>query len=551
MMRTLPLVLIAVLAAFAFIPASASAQSTVIESSTIENGYPQTLTFKVTARADVPINDVTLRYSIKGRGTSALAKPDDPISPATVVSAEIELDVNSSQAYIPVGSEFTYHWEIQTSDGNVLISPDETFLFLPPDKAWQEVSNDFMVVHYHGDRQSIAESYLRAGTDTYQRIGRDLYGIELTNLPVRVILFADENESNLARPGTGGSFDAAVLTCGTKVTNDILLVIPEGCGSADITDVMRHELGHILNEVAGEGTIAKLPSWLDEGAAVYAQTTPGDYERAFNAAVNGNRLIPFNQMGTPTNDASRVGIFYGQSYFMVRYLIDREGPETFAEFMATIKRGTRFDQALEAVYGFDLAGFEDEFRSSLGLAPIAQPKAAPTQAPQQQEPQPTVAPTRAPQQGSGGGGSERSLGTGTFVIFGVAILFALAAVFSYLVAAMLGNNRVAATAPSGSTAPAPAAWTPPAAAPQTRPAWTLPSKDEAPRYVPPLAAMPPEFEPNAAEPATELEPAVDMSSSASEQQAVPSEAIRDAPAEADDDVAYWARKRDESRQQDS
>ena len=527
MMRTLPLALIALLAAFAFVPATATAQNAVIDSSTIENGYPQALTFKVTARADVPINDITLRYSIKGRGTTALAKPDEAINPATVVSADIELEVNSGQAYIPVGSEFTYHWEIQTTDGNVLISPVEQFLFLPPDQDWQEVSNDFMVVHYHGDRKSIAEAYLDAGTDTYQRIGKDLYGIELTNLPVRVILFADESESNLARPGAGGSFDAAVTTCGTKVTNDILLVIPEGCGSSDITDVMRHELGHILNEVAGEGTIAKLPSWLDEGAAVYAQTTPGDYERAFNAAVNSNRLIPFNQMGIPANDASQVGTFYGQSYFMVRYLIEREGPATFAEFMSTIKRGTRFDQALEAVYGFDLAGFEDEFRSAVGLAPVAQPTAAPTQPQQQQEPGPTSAPTRVPQQSGGGSNNDRSLGTGTFVIFGVAILFALAAVFSYLVATMLGNNRAAAAGTiTVDSAPSPQQWTPPPAPPQAPPAWTLPSRDEAPRYVPPPSESRPEGSGRSASPGN---PTV----------------------EPDDETAFWARKRDESRSDES
>ncbi|HMO54442.1 MAG TPA: peptidase MA family metallohydrolase, partial [Tepidiformaceae bacterium] len=355
MRYSLPALVLALVGALMLFPATASAEP-VIDSSTIENGYPRNLTFKITARGDSPVNDVTLRYSIKGRGTSALAKPANPIVPAAVVSAEIELDVNSSSAYIPVGSLFTYYWEVQSADGSVHVSPEQTFLFLPPDREWREVSNDFMTVHFYGDRESLARSYLDAGADTYQRIGRDLYGIELTNLPVRVILFANQQESELARPGSRGRFDAAVTVCGTKVTNDILLMIPESCGSPDITDVMRHELGHILNEIAGEGALAKLPSWLDEGAAVYAQTSPGGYEAAFNQAVAGNRLIPFNQMGVPTTDANRVGVFYGQAYFMVRYLIDREGEATFAEFMATIKRGTRFDQALQAIYGFDLVG---------------------------------------------------------------------------------------------------------------------------------------------------------------------------------------------------
>ena len=77
-----------------------AAADTVIESSTLVNGYPNTLTFKVTAKADSDITDVTLNYSIKGRGTSALDKPKD-LTPGKNLSAEVVLQVNSSSNYIP------------------------------------------------------------------------------------------------------------------------------------------------------------------------------------------------------------------------------------------------------------------------------------------------------------------------------------------------------------------------------------------------------------------------------------------------------------------
>ena len=432
---------------------------TVVESSIVENGYPKTLTFKLTARADSDITDVTLEYSIKGRGTSALGKPTE-LTPARNLSTAVELQVNSGQSYIPVGSEFTFRWKIETAAGGVYTSPDQQFFFLPPDKDWQSVSNDFMTVYYHGDRATLANAYLKAGEDTYERIGKQLYDVTLTTLPVKVILFANEQESDLARPGTGGSFDAAVTTCGTKVTNDILLLIPIACGSTDRTDTLRHELGHILNETAGEGALGKLPSWLDEGAAVYAQSSPGDYEAAFEAAVRSNRLIPFNQMGNPATTASQVGVFYGQSYFMVKYLIEKDGEQKFGEFMATIKRGARFDDALNRVYGFsDLAAFETEFRASVNLGPAAQPTSAPTRPAQQS--QPTAVPTTAPAgQVNAGKGDDRSLGRGTFVIAGVALLFALAAVFAYLIALMAANSGLEAARRTAPPPPRDEDWRP-------------------------------------------------------------------------------------------
>src|SRR5690606_38675685 len=253
--------------------------------------------------------------------------------------------------------EFVYTWRITGADGSVTITPEERYIHLPPNRDWQTVENDFMRVYYHGDRRNIAEAYLDAGAETYERIGKQLLGIELTQLPVKVILFADEDEMSQAQQGRGETYDAATVTCGTKHTNDIVYVIPVPCGSPDRTDTLRHELGHIINEVAGEGALAKLPSWLDEGTAVLAQSSPGNYEQAFLAAARADRLIPFNQLGQPSNDPALVGVFYGQSWAMVSYLVEKGGPEEFARLFATIKSGTRFDRALEEVYGFDLAGF--------------------------------------------------------------------------------------------------------------------------------------------------------------------------------------------------
>lgn len=454
--RVIALLVATVVAGILFVqPGSAARADSVVDSSTVTNGYPRNLTFKLTAHADADITDVTLSYAIKGRGTSAIGKPTS-FAPGRDISTEVALDVNSSSNYIPVGSEFTFRWLIQTADGATFTSPDQTFFYLPPDRDWKNVSNDFMTVYFHGDREQIANAYLKAGAETYAKIGKQLYGIELTLLPVKVILFADEAESDLARPGSGGRFDAAVTTCGTKVTNDIVLVIPVACGSADRTDTLRHELGHILNETAGEGTLAKLPAWLDEGAAVYAQTSPGDYARAFQTAVNQKQLIGFLQMTQPASNPNQVQLFYGQAWGMVSYLIEKKGsPEQFAQFMKTIKGGQRYDQALKTVYGYaDVAAFENEFRASVGLAPAQQqPTAAPTARPTQQQASPTRTPTRtpipaAPRAGSGDGSG---IGAGTIAIGGVALLFLFAAVMAFLVSMMMANNRKAAAAKASSS----------------------------------------------------------------------------------------------------
>jgi hypothetical protein len=170
--------------------------------------------------------------------------------------------------------------------------------------------------------------------------------------------------------------------------------------------------------------------------------------------VRADRLIPFNQMVVPTSNPQLVGVFYGQAYFMVKFLVAREGPGKFAELMRTMKSGVRYDQAIQRVYGLTMQQFEDAFRAAYGLAPRSAPTAAPTAAPTQrpQQVQPTPAPTKAPAQEGGSAGGDSGADRGLLIILGLAVLLALAAVFSWLVAMLLANNRERGTG-GGPSAP--------------------------------------------------------------------------------------------------
>lgn len=449
--------LFAALFAVVLLPRVAAAD-TQITSSSFTNGFPRNVVFSVSANSDQQIVDATLNYKITGRNSSALGKPNI-FDAGTSVETEVTIPTGGND-YIPVGSEFVYHWEFQLADGTSFSGPEQSQVYLPPGD-WQSVENDIIRVYYQGDRGDIAQTYLDAGQQTYQSIAVDLFDTTLPVLPVKVVLFSDEADLEEARPGGGGgAFDEAVLNCGTKVTSDIVLVINRSCGTPDRTDTFRHEFGHIINEAAGESPLGFLPSWLDEGMAVHAQSAPGDnYLGAFAAAIRANRLIPFDQMGTPSSNANLVNLFYGQAYQMVDFLIQRDGNQQFAEFFATIKAGSRFDVALQQVYGFDLQGFEEAFYQANGLgSPGTTPQAAPTSAGSQSNP--TPGPTRPPlQTGSGSSGDDN---TDLVVIgsVGAAVLFGLLAVFFYLVSSMLANNRKARQ-PVRSEPPPDDEWRPP------------------------------------------------------------------------------------------
>ena len=105
--RLLPFLLVALLPALVFVSVEttrARADAT-FETSTVENGYPKNLTFKLVANAPIEIKDVTLTYSLSGRGPIALAKPEpNSFTPGTKVTTSVIVDTNPNTNWLPVGN---------------------------------------------------------------------------------------------------------------------------------------------------------------------------------------------------------------------------------------------------------------------------------------------------------------------------------------------------------------------------------------------------------------------------------------------------------------
>ncbi|MXY36217.1 MAG: hypothetical protein F4Y54_05505, partial [Dehalococcoidia bacterium] len=214
------------------LPAPASAQSPEF-TTTIENEFPQFLRFRLTATDPGGVTDVSLRYRITGSGTLARAKPEafEPVPAGSDARVEVRISTGTL-GYVPVGSEFVYHWELVLEDGTVLEGESDTFVYLPPGEEWHSAENDFMRVYYHGDRESIALRYLEAAERTYARMGR-LLQTELEIVPVKTVLFASEADLEDAQPNRSEVYDAATFLCGSQVANNIIFVIDRSCGTRD------------------------------------------------------------------------------------------------------------------------------------------------------------------------------------------------------------------------------------------------------------------------------------------------------------------------------
>ncbi len=421
MIRLLPLPLLALLALTVLFLTSAptSAQALTVTDEGAQSLFPDGLEFRVSAESDRPIESVRLRYTVLPDGSRASGVPD--FTAGASVRATFTLAGNEPpQIYLPPGTRVDYYWEVEDAAGNVVTTPQQRIVYEDVRFDWRSLESDGTTVYYYSGSEDDAQAML----DVAQEAIADLS--ELLNatleFPLNVRVYASSDDMRPALQRRSETYESQIITAGVRVSSDTVLVL----GNVSFT-TLRHELAHVVTAVAGEGPFGRLPAWLDEGTAVYAQNDPGGFGGAVERAIDRGNVFTVRGITSYPGDPDKVNLFYGQSWSLVDFLVGTYGEEKFAELFAEIKAGNTTDDALIAVYGFDQDGLENEWRASVGLPPREGPS---------DDDAPDAIPTLPPSDGGDADGPAAPTdgdggGTSGGVIVGLALgILALAAVLA-------------------------------------------------------------------------------------------------------------------------
>jgi len=341
----------------------------------IESDNPTSVGFRLALVSSAGLESARFNYkvlnpdgNVGGSGTAAFA-------PTSTTDVTFQLETINAERYIPVGSELIIEWELTDKDGTTLVTDEERFTFLDARYDWQTRTEGNVTVYWYSGNHGAADTAFIAAASAISD-AEALLQVQVP-YPVKVIVWRSEAEGNLAMRPRGDAFDEQILTGGQRVAPDLLFVFEPN------VDVVRHEAAHIVTKVAGDGPFTRIPSWLDEGTAVYMQTTVGrGYSDAVSFAIQTNTPLNLRSLGGQPNDPGQINLFYGQSGSTVSFLVDEFGEQSFADLYATIKAGSTAADALMTVYGFDTNGLynawrEDNSLPTLEFAPTADSTAAP------------------------------------------------------------------------------------------------------------------------------------------------------------------------------
>src|SRR5690242_16214276 len=335
-------------AALALAPTGADAIT--IEDRGVTIDFPQQIVFRAHMAAGSPIQRVVLEYGVEQLTCGTVtAKALPPITPAPTLDVAWTWDMRKSGAQ-PPGARLWYRWHVTDQAGHEQVSERKQVLWLDQQHAWQSTSKDQLTLHWYSGTQVFAGALLEAAAGALHQL-QQTTGVQDT-APIDLYIYADTSDmrdATLYEPGwTGGQ---AFPTTGIVIIG----IAPDQLDWGKQT--VAHELTHVLVGHLTFSCLSSVPTWLNEGIAVYGEGGPDATMRdQLRAAIAADTLISVPALsGGFSENADKADLSYVESYSLVNYLVSAFGPARMRALFAALHDGRTIAEALQATYNLNLA----------------------------------------------------------------------------------------------------------------------------------------------------------------------------------------------------
>jgi len=331
-------------------------------SSSAQVEFPSRLIFNLSAESDVNITDIRLCYTVD-RVSFAQVTSEVYIEfvPSTTVDVSWTLEMVRIGG-LPPGSSMEYWWTVEDAKSEKIETIPAQVQFNDIRYSWHSLTEGKVTIYWYEEEESFAQELMAAAQQALTKLGQDT-GAELER-PVKLYIYADAQDLQ------GAMIYPQEWTGGVAFTRYGIIAI--GIAPDNLSwgkRAIAHELAHLVIHQMTLNPYSGLPTWLDEGLAVYAEGSLVPlYKAYFDKAIAENSLISVRSLSSPFSAYAEESILsYAQSYSLVEFLITSYGQDKMLELLLIFKQGSSYDEALERVYGFDMDGLDTLWRDSVAM----------------------------------------------------------------------------------------------------------------------------------------------------------------------------------------
>ncbi len=243
------------------------------------------------------------------------------------------------------------------------------FLFFPlivfaDNQGWQILKSTHFLVFYKDASENTLNQLTQKAEDCYNSITEDL-GFNRFNFwtwdnRAKIYLFNNQEEYKKETQAADWSAGEA------KVASKTIMTFVTAPGF--LNNVLAHEMAHIIfNEMVGFDNPA-VPLWLQEGVATYQERDISSVKADLAGKLRQGNFLGLDDLSrtevSGSKDKERVGLFYAESYSLVKYLISEFGKDRFVFFCQNLRDNKNLAAALAKTYSFaGMADFESAWKA--------------------------------------------------------------------------------------------------------------------------------------------------------------------------------------------
>ena len=338
--------------------------------------FPETATFIATLSSDSEIQSVVLEYGNEQETCGeVIAKAFPQFTPGKTVEAEWAWEMRQSGS-LPPGAKLWWRWRAVDAYGKETVSETKTATWLDDVHNWKTINEGNLNFHWHNGDEAFARDLLNAAQGGLE-FNETESGLKADS-PIDIYIFANTNDLQdaiLYEPSwTGGQ---------AFPDQDIVIL---GISPSDLDwgrDAIVHELTHVLVGHLTFSCLGDVPTWLNEGLAVYSEgELDPSSQQQLDDAIKNDTLLSVRSLSSGFSEvADKAYLSYSQSYSVTKFLVETYGQKKMTALLTSLRDGLTIDEALTQTYGFNVEGLEDQWRKGIGAqlrTVSAQPTAQPT-----------------------------------------------------------------------------------------------------------------------------------------------------------------------------